>query len=129
MILKLLWIKWNIQKTNFWCYFWINIIFKIIFVSLFSVPPCPMQKNLIPPKKFLPFLWKFSIPPLNFQNFFLILNLGWERHCASIFDNFHRGRVSHKFSWSAGFFLNWPSWGAWWNPWKLEGLAKLVEDF
>ena len=65
MILKLLWIKWNIQKTYFWSYFWINIIFKIIFVTLFWVPPLPDAEEFdSPPKKFLPCLWKFSIPPL-----------------------------------------------------------------
>ena len=63
MILKLLWIKWNIQKTYFWSYFWINIIFKIIFVTLFWVPPLPDAEEFdSPPKKFLPCLWKFSIP-------------------------------------------------------------------
>ena len=66
MILKLLWIKWNIQKTYFWCYFWINIIFKIIFVSLFWVHPCLIQKNLIPfpPKNSSPASENFPFPPL-----------------------------------------------------------------
>ena len=54
MILKLLWIKWYIQKTYFWRYFWINIIFEIIFCHYFEFPPLPDSEKFDHPLKIPP---------------------------------------------------------------------------
>ena len=134
MILKLLWIKWNIQKTYFWCYFWINIIFKIIFVSLFWVHPCLIQKNLIPfpPKNSSPASENFPFPPkipkiLSHPQcrvgktlcvHFLIISIGvvYPMNSARVLYFFEIGQAGG----SDKTLESWRGWPSWWKTFSGE---------
>ena len=74
-IIKLLLIKWNIQKTYYLMLLLNQYHFQNYFVATLNSPP-----DWPPLKKFLLWLWKFPSCLWKFQNFFPTLNLGWKRH-------------------------------------------------
>ena len=66
MILNLVQIGWNIQKSYFWLYVWINITYNIFFASLLWVSPFLIQKKFDTPlKNSSPASQNFLFPPEN----------------------------------------------------------------